>query len=52
MAENENSGGIKDGSKDEGIGLEAFGAALVTGIAVFAVQITIFLLFRNKLARI
>ncbi|EHA47296.1 hypothetical protein MGG_04165 [Pyricularia oryzae 70-15] len=52
MAENENSGGIKDGSKDEGIGLEAFAAALVTGIAVFAVQITIFLLFRNKLARI
>ncbi|KAL8298528.1 hypothetical protein RB597_006685 [Gaeumannomyces tritici] len=49
---NADNGQTKAAVRFEGISLQAFGIALATAIGIFAVQVGVFLLFRNKLARI
>lgn len=44
--------GAGSGQKDEGIGIVSFLAAVGVALATGAVQILLFLLLRNKLARI
>lgn len=44
--------GGRSAHDDRGVGLNRFIAALSVSIIVFAVQVLVFLLLRNKLARI
>lgn len=53
MADNGSGNGQQGSGQDrKGITLNSFLAALTVSIIVFAVQIAVFLLLRNKLARI
>ena len=48
-AEDQGAGSAQD---DQGIGIVSFLTAFSVALIIFAVQITLFLLLRNKLARI
>lgn len=47
-----NSQGAGNGQKSAGIGLVSFLTAILVSVIIFFVQLLLFLLLRNKLARI